>query len=173
MGNIVFYIGGNAGDTAKIAIDRFAEMDRIEYLSVGDVRPEAFKSIMFMECCGQDEWHLRRYYDPLINEIDTDSCSYYIFDSVSDYVRRFIDLDGYYMNVESYTDMITENLEWLIDRVKESDSTLILLSDEAGTIPSDKKQNLIQSVVYEVNRNILSLADEILSFEGGQVEEIK
>ena len=173
MGNIVFYIGGNAGDTAQIAIDRFAEMDKVEYLSASDIRPEAFKSIMFMECCGLGEWHIRRYYDPLINEIDTESCRYYIFDSVSDYVRRFIDLDGCYMNLESYTDMINENLEWLIDKVKESDSTLILISDEAGTQPFDKKQNLIQSVIFEVNRNILSRAEEILSFEDGQVEEIK
>ena len=174
MSKVIFYTGSSSEPKVAKAIERFEEMDRIEYLSSEELRPEAFKYIMFLESAGYGDWHIRRYYDPIINDIDTDSCGYFIFDSVSDYVRRFITFDDHRMTAVTYSAMIVENLQWLIDRIRKSDRMLILLSDDVGIVrPADKKARLIESVTFQVNMHIAQISDEVIVIEGGIAQQIK
>ena len=91
---------------------------------------------------------------------------YFIFDSISDYVRRFITFDDHRMTAVTYSAMIVENIQWLIDRIRKSDRTLILLSDDVGIVrPADKKARLIESVTFQVNMQIAQISDEVIVIE--------
>ena len=88
MSKVIFYTGSSSEPKVAKAIERFEEMDRIEYLSSEELRPEAFKYIMFLESAGYGEWHIRRYYDPIINDIDTDSCGYFDYSAPIEHPDR-------------------------------------------------------------------------------------
>ena len=174
MGKVILYTGGIMEPKAIRAIERFEDTDKAEYLSVGDMRIESFRYIVFLECSEHGEWHIRRYFDPLINDIDVRFCRYYIFDSISDYVQRFISLDNYHMTAGFYIDQIMESLGKFMDKVRDSGGNMIILSDDAGDIRQERgRANMIQSVVFEVNRQIARMADEVIMFEGAQAVKMK
>ena len=174
MGKVILYTGGIMEPKAIRAIERIEDTDRAEYLSVEEMRTEAMRYIIFLECSGHGEWHIHRYYDPVINDIDVPYCRYYIFDGISDYVRRFISTDNYRMTASFYIDQIMESLGQFLDKVRDSGTNMIILSDDARDIRLEKgRANLIQSVVFEVNRQIARMADEVIMFEGAQALQMK
>lgn len=130
--------------------------------------------IIFLECRDRGEWHIHRYYDPLIDDIDVRFCRYFIFDSISDYVRRFISLDNYRMTEIYYTRIIMENLEKLLDTVRDNEAHMIILSDDAFDIKAeDRNGNMIRSVLFEVNRQITRRVDEVILIDGGCIRKVK
>ena len=130
--------------------------------------------IIFLECSDRGEWHIHRYYDPLIDDIDVRFCRYFIFDSISDYVRRFISLDNYRMTEIYYTRIIMENLEKLLDTVRDNEAHMIILSDDAFDIKvEDRNGNMIRSVLFEVNRQIARRVDEVILIDGGRTKKVK
>lgn len=169
MGKVILYTGGIMEPKAIRAIERIEDTDRAEYLSVEEMRTEAMRYIIFLECSDRGEWHIHRYYDPLIDDIDVRFCRYFIFDSISDYVRRFISLDNYRMTEIYYTRIIMENLEKLLDTVRDNEAHMIILSDDAFDIKAeDRKGNMTRSVLFEVNRQITRRVDEVIFIEGGR-----
>ena len=67
-----------------------------------------------------------------------------------------------------------ESLGKFQDKVRDSGTNMIFLSDDAGDIRQERgRTNLIQSVVFEVNRQIARMADEVIMFEGAQALKMK
>lgn len=174
MGKVILYTGGIMEPKVIRAIERIEDTDRAEYLSVEEMRTEAMRYIIFLECSDRGEWHIHRYYDPLIDDIDVRFCRYFIFDSISDYVRRFISLDNYRMTESYYTRIIMENLGKFLDKVRDNEAHMIVLSDNAFDIKTEGgKADMIQSVLFEVNRQITHRVDEVILLEGGKIQKMK
>ncbi len=164
-------MNGSLQTTALISLD---SKNALAYLSVEEMRTEAMRYIIFLECSDRGEWHIHRYYDPILDDIDVRFCRYFIFDSISDYVRRFISLDNYRMTEIYYTRTIMENLEKLLDKIKDNEAHMIILSDDAFDIKAeDRKGNMIRSVLFEVNRQITRRVDEVIYTEGGRTKKVK
>ena len=61
-----------------------------------------------------------------------------------------------------------ENLEKLLDTVRDNEAHMIILSDDAFDINAeDRKGNMIRSVLFEVNRQITHRVDEVILIDGG------
>lgn len=51
MRNVIFYTGSSSEPKVAKAIERFEEMDRIEYLSSEELRPEAYEIFIYLTVC--------------------------------------------------------------------------------------------------------------------------
>ena len=175
MSNIIFYTGGCLEPKATIAVDRFEDTDRAEYLTVDDLKATAFKEIMFMESSRDCDWRIRRYFDPELDGIDTDYFDYFILDSISDQVYRVVGIDSSYDDAEYYTKRIKASIDSIVEQVRSSDAHMIILSDEVGwgVRPRDEKSRLIQTVIGNLNRYIAQIADEVNIVECGIARRIK
>lgn len=174
MGQIIFITGDAASPKATMAVERFEEAERAEYLVTGEMSTSAFKYIIFLESSGIGEWHIRRNFEPLINTVDTDYCSYYILDNIPDYAAKLIENDRHIYGMESHTRFISESVKKLSEEIRDSGGNIIILSDDVQPSRSDDEdRKLLNSVISEVNRQIMTIADEILSFENGEIRRIK
>ena len=175
MSNIIFYTGGCSEPKATIAVDRFEDTYRAEYLTVDDLKATAFKEIMFMESSRDCDWRIRRYFDPELDGIDTDYFDYFILDSISNQVYRVVERENGYGDEEYYTKRIRSSIDTIVEQVRSGDAHMIILSDEVGwgVRPRDEKSRLIQTVIGNLNRYIAGIADEVNIVECGITRRIK
>ena len=67
-----------------------------------------------------------------------------------------------------------ENLEKLLDTVRDNEAHMIILSDDAYEIKTeDGNANMIRSVLFEVNRQIARRVDEVILIDGGRTKKVK
>ena len=67
-----------------------------------------------------------------------------------------------------------ENLEKLLDTVRDNEAHMIILSVDAFDINAeDRKGNMIRSVLFEVNRQITRSVDEVIYIEGCRIKKVK
>lgn len=67
-----------------------------------------------------------------------------------------------------------ENLEKLLDTVRDNEAHMIILSDDAFDINAeDRNGNMIRSVLFEVNRQITRRVDEVILIDGGCIRKEK
>ncbi len=175
MSRIIFYTGGCSEPKAAIAVDRFEDADRAEYLTVDDLKATAFKEIMFMESSRDCDWRIRRCFDSELDGIDTDYFDYFILDSISDQVYRVVERENGYGDAEYYTKRIKASIDSIIEQVRSSDAHMIILSDEVGwgVRPRDEKSRLIQTVIGNMNRYIAQISDEVNIVECGIARRIR
>ena len=78
------------------------------------------------------------------------------------------------MTESYYTRIIMENLGKFLDKVRDNEAHMIVLSDNAFDIKAeDRKGNMIRSVLFEVNRQITRRVDEVIYTEGGRTKKVK
>ena len=175
MGKIVFYTGGCAEPKGAVAVNRLEDVDKAEYLTTDELGVSAFKEIMFIESSTDADWHIRRFFDLDLDDIDTDFYDYFILDSVSDFAYKLVDREQTFGDADYFMERIKADLNHLIEKVREQAEMLIILSDDVGCSvrPSIKTDRLAQEVIGNINRYIADVADEVNIVECGIVRRIK
>lgn len=175
MSKIIFYTGGCCEPKSAIAVNRFDDVSKAQYLSTSDLGITAFKEIMFLESSNDIDWRVRRNFDLDLDDIDTDLVGYFILDSVSNFAYRLIDRENAYGDAEYFTKRVAVNIDDFISKIRAADAQLIILSDDVGCSvrPTDKNERIAQEVIGVLNRYIAGKADEVYVVECGIARRIK
>ncbi|MBO6309811.1 MAG: bifunctional adenosylcobinamide kinase/adenosylcobinamide-phosphate guanylyltransferase [Oribacterium sp.] len=175
MSKIILYTGGCCEPKSAIAVNRFDDVSKAQYLTTGDLGVTAFKEIMFLESSNDIDWRVRRNFDLDLDDIDTDLVGYFILDSVSDFTYRLIYRENAYGDAEYFKKRVSVNIDDLISKIRAADAQLIILSDDVGCSvrPTNKNERLTQEVIGDLNRYIAGKADEVYIVECGIARRIK
>jgi adenosyl cobinamide kinase/adenosyl cobinamide phosphate guanylyltransferase len=168
-GNIIFLRGCPQDVLTPLAVEMFEDQYHVDYLVTGEISTQAFKSIIYLECSRDCDWHIRRCFDILVDTVDADNCNYFILDSVSEYIYNVLSRETYPKGAEYYTDLIAGEMERLIDLIREKNGNIIIISNELMNSRNDKPRRLVSDVTYFVNQRIAHLADETYMIEDGEM----
>lgn len=179
MAKITLVTGGAASGKSRWAVSYFAECDNVLYLCAAPhIDKETAERIRWNSRAKAVNWRIIE--NSRIRSVQPEGHKYIIYDSLARYTADMITAlsrgySGGLGEKDRLKMSIAEDVERLIDKVNETGSNLVIITNETGfsVTPTNDNQRVFREILGFVNQRTANMAAEVYMSVSGVQMKIK